>query len=280
MVFKFNKASGYVDISMPGYVSDIIKKYNITGTACTPGANNFLAVDNDSPAVNKTLYLSMLQSLNYVSFIRPSIKFHVSYLATVSNPTQHHMQRLLRIYRYLNGTLNHGLRLSPKDYRVFAFADASYAIHPDSRSHGGLHINLGPGTSCPILVESFKLKSVATSSTEAELVVLMSATQFIQWYARILNFLGIHSCGPATVYQDNKSAICMAKTGRGDFKRTKHFEVRYQYIKERIDSKLLSVKYIPSEHMSADLLTKPLVGKLFYTHCASLESPFDSTPSV
>ena len=40
-------------------------------------------------------------------------------------------------------------------------------------------------------------------------------------------------------------------------KQTKHIKVRYFFIKDKIDSKEVSVKYCPTEDMWADILTKP-----------------------
>jgi hypothetical protein len=67
------------------------------------------------------------------------------------------------------------------------------------------------------------------------------------------------------LYQDNQSAILLEKNGRkSSGKRTKHLNIRYYFITDRISRKELSVAYCPTEEMVGDFFTKPLQGKLFY----------------
>ena len=40
--------------------------------------------------------------------------------------------------------------------------------------------------------------------------------------------------------------------------RTKHIDVRYNYIREAINEEIIQLKYCPTENMVADILTKPL----------------------
>ena len=45
--------------------------------------------------------------------------------------------------------------------------------------------------------------------------------------------------------------------------RTKHIEVDRHFIKEKLDSGLITIAYIPSRHQLADVLTKELPTKQF-----------------
>jgi hypothetical protein len=47
-------------------------------------------------------------------------------------------------------------------------------------------------------------------------------------------------------------------------KRTKHLNIRFFFITDRIRNKELSVEYCPTGEMIADYFTKPLQGKLFH----------------
>ena len=49
-------------------------------------------------------------------------------------------------------------------------------------------------------------------------------------------------------------------------KRTRHFDIKYFYITDLIKRKELVIKYCPTKSMLADYMTKPLVGRDFYTH--------------
>jgi hypothetical protein len=66
------------------------------------------------------------------------------------------------------------------------------------------------------------------------------------------------------VYQDNKSSILFEKNGKASSsKRTKHINIHYSFITDRIQNNELSVLWCPTGDMSADFATKPLQGALF-----------------
>jgi hypothetical protein len=68
----------------------------------------------------------------------------------------------------------------------------------------------------------------------------------------------------AVIYQDNQSAILLEKNGRASSsKRTRHLNIRYFFIYDRIESKEVRVEYCGTDDMIADFFSKPLQGSLF-----------------
>ena len=66
------------------------------------------------------------------------------------------------------------------------------------------------------------------------------------------------------MYQDNKSAILLEKHGKASSsKRTRHINIRYYFVTDRIADKEVSVEYCPTLQMLADYFTKPLQGTQF-----------------
>jgi hypothetical protein len=66
------------------------------------------------------------------------------------------------------------------------------------------------------------------------------------------------------LYQDNQSAILLEKNGKASSgKRTKHINIRYFFVTDRIRAKELSVEWCPTGDMIGDFMTKPLQGALF-----------------
>lgn len=63
--------------------------------------------------------------------------------------------------------------------------------------------------------------------------------------------------GPLPFMIDNTSAIDIA-TGDGIKSKLKHIDRRFHYIRDQINLGLLHVKYVPTEEMRADFLTKAL----------------------
>ena len=69
---------------------------------------------------------------------------------------------------------------------------------------------------------------------------------------------------PATVYQDNQAAIRLSESGVASSACTRHIDIRYFFIQDRVESGDAKVECLNAKSMVADYLTKPLVGELFY----------------
>ena len=62
---------------------------------------------------------------------------------------------------------------------------------------------------------------------------------------------------PTTIYCDNLSSIQLAKNPVFHA-RTKHIEVHYHFIRERVLSSEVELHYVPTDRQTADIFTKPL----------------------
>ena len=70
--------------------------------------------------------------------------------------------------------------------------------------------------------------------------------------------------GPPVLYQDNQSAIKLETNGIASAgKRSRHMNIRYFFISEKVASKEVLVSYCPTDDMVADFFTKPLQGSKF-----------------
>jgi hypothetical protein len=140
------------------------------------------------------------------------------------------------------------------------WVDASFAVHPDMRSHTGVVMSMGGGAAYTM---STRQKINTRSSTEAELVGVDDAMSGIVWTRNFLLAQGFNMT-ENVVYQDNQSAILLENNGEASSgKRTRHIDIRYFFIKDRIARKELRVEYCPTEEMLSDILTKPLQGSQF-----------------
>ena len=111
-------------------------------------------------------------------------------------------------------------------------------------------------------MRSGKQKIVSKSLTESELISLSDSVPQAVWSRDFLSNQG-YKIDPALIYQDNKSTIALAEKGRSTSDRTRHINIRYFFVKDRIDQGEIKVQYLPTEDMIADILTKPLQGVLF-----------------
>lgn len=264
MMFDYS-TKGEVKITMEGFIQDVLNQHIVKGKANTPALTNLFEV-RESPLLNEEKrkeFHSITAKLLYLAKrVRPDILTTVSYLSTrVTKANEDDWKRLDRLLKYLNYDPTSGITLKPGDgdITIRAYADASYGIHEDGKSHSGLCIALGEG---PVFVRSSKQRIVSKSSTEAELISLSDGCSQVIWSRDFLIGQG-YDISAATIYQDNKSTIAMIENGKSTSDRTRHINVRYYFIKDRIDSGEIKLEYIPTEEMAADTLTKPLVGTKF-----------------
>jgi hypothetical protein len=69
----------------------------------------------------------------------------------------------------------------------------------------------------------------------------------------------------SVLYQDNESTIRLERNGqRSSSRRTRHLDIKYFWIKDRLKVERINVAYCPTESMVADFFTKPLQGALFH----------------
>nr|GEV54250.1 hypothetical protein [Tanacetum cinerariifolium] len=85
--------------------------------------------DKEGKAVDPSYYRGMIGTHLYLSASRPNLQFAICMCARYqARPTEKHLHAVKRIFRYLRGTVNHGLWYS-KDSSITltAFADADHA---------------------------------------------------------------------------------------------------------------------------------------------------------
>jgi hypothetical protein len=110
----------------------------------------------------------------------PNIQQAILVLCTrVRDPNQADWEKLMRVMKYLNGTKGENLTLSADDLRVVKwYVDASFAVHPDFKSHTSTMMTLGKGAMQSIVR---KQKLNVQSSTEGKLVAVHDAATMILW---------------------------------------------------------------------------------------------------
>jgi hypothetical protein len=172
------------------------------------------------------------------------------------------MDKLNHVLKYLYTTKDIKLKYKPENLQLYSYIDASYALHSDAKGQTGIILTLGK-SGPPVFCKSKKQKLVSRSSTECELIGLNDGLPEVVWAKEFLEYLGIVQ-KTVVVFEDNQSSIILANKKLGATTgRTKHIQIRFHYIKQLIDQKLINIEYLPTNEMMADILTKPLTGGLF-----------------
>jgi hypothetical protein len=105
--------------------------------------------------------------------------------------------------------------------------------------------------------KSKKQTSVALSSVEAEYMAMCQAAKEAVWFVGLLQDIGIGLRTPFVLYGDNQGALALAQNPVFH-PRSKHIDVQYHYTRELVQANRIVVKYIPTDIMLADGLTKSL----------------------
>ena len=138
-----------------------------------PGNDQLMKVDYDSlslsPKDAKLFHQHVARLLFASKRARPNIQICVAFLCTrVKTPNKHDYKQLGRVISYLKETIHLPLVIGANDSGTLTWnIDASFAMHPDCKSHTGACLTLGHGS---VLSISAKQKINTKSSTKAELV--------------------------------------------------------------------------------------------------------------
>ena len=96
---------------------------------------------------------------------------------------------------------------------------------------------------------------ISTSSSQAEGVTCKLACQAVEFTSGQLAELKIRGKGPITLYQDNRSVICLS-ANPVNHKRSKHYRIAMHYIRDLVLRGVVKIQYLETLMMNADLLTK------------------------
>ena len=187
---------------------------------------------------------------------RPDISFAVGQLAKfMSNWGAKHIKAAIDLFLYLNGSPLLGITYGNGHQNLSSFVDANWAYNPDNgRSTTGYVFLLFGG---PISWRSKEQETVALSSTEAEYMALSYATQEAIHLRMLLPFIHVDTSNPTVIFEDNQSALCLANNPVHK-ERTKHINIRYHFVRERIQTREIVVEKIDTKLNIADLFTKPV----------------------
>ena len=212
---------------------------------------------------DKKIYQSVVGSLNYITGgSRPDAMFATNYFA---RRVQKASKRLLKLAKntlvYLRDTADRKIKLYKlleKGNRLVMYVDASFATETKRRSVYGFLIYLNNSL---IHYRSKTLPLIVLSSTEAEYVALCKGVLDLKWIKNILKELKM-SVMDTIVYCDSQPAIKMVESPVLNG-RTKHVDLKLQYIREAASKGEFKLEYIESKENLADVLTKAVRGRQF-----------------
>ena len=259
-----------IHLSQRQYILDMLARYGFTdcspvSTPMNPGTS--LSEDDcpstpaDFEEMRHVPYISAVGSLLYLAIAtRPDIAYTVGVLARYNTrPGKTHWAAVKHLFRYLKGSLDVELTLSPDTTTSEQFVVYSDADHGGDKSTGystGAYVvKMGTGA----ISWRSKLQGVVTlSTTEAEYIAAVHAGQELKWLQNLLTELGYSFKTPPTLYIDNLSAISVTQNPE-HHGRMKHLDLKYFWLRDEVaKKKSFKTVHCPTDFMPADILTKPL----------------------
>nr|GFB08483.1 hypothetical protein [Tanacetum cinerariifolium] len=249
---QINQSPRGIFINQPKYAQEILIKHGMTScdSVGTPMATKHLDADlSDSDHAgcldsrkSTSVGIQFLSGDKLVSWSskkqdssRPDIMHATCYCARYqAKLTEKYLTAVKRIFWYLKDTIHMGLWY-PKDtgFELTAFSDSDHAGCLDSRK----------------------------STSGAEYVSLSACCAQVLWMRTQLTDYGFHF-DKIPMYCDSKASIAIS-CNPVQHSLTKHIDVRYHFIKEKVEMGIVELFFVGTEYLLADLFTKALPEERF-----------------
>lgn len=268
---------GGLTLDQTAYAEDILETFGMADakTASSPldPGRKYQRINDDSPAREdlQRKYRKAIGALLYlVGGTRPDLAFATTYMSQFNeHPTEEHWSGVKHILRYVKHTKSYALTYKRTDNCVGAYCDADWASDKnDRRSFSGYVFTLAGAA---ISWSSKKQQSTALSTVEAEYIAICHAAKEALWLQNFMKELHAQEFmhEPQVLLVDNQGAIALAKN-QTTSERSKHIDLKYHFLREKVEEERLQLQYIESSSNSADLFTNPLNGKMTLKYCESL----------
>jgi hypothetical protein len=279
-----------ITLTQSGLTKRIVEALGLCSTMSTkidtPAEASPLSKDANGPAAQGLFnYPAVIGMLLYLSgHSRPDIAFAVHQCARYTfAPKRKHKLALIRIGRYLKGTMKERLIMRPTTCPcIDCFPDADFAGlygHEDSqdphcaRSRTG-YIILAFG--CPVLWKSKLQTEIALSTMEAEYVALSTACKdlipIIALVKELRRAVGLPEEVTTNlhtkVHEDNVGALTLAKLEPARMTpRSKHYAIKYHWFREYVSkpTNQVTIVKIETANQLGDIFTKGLT-KVTFVH--------------
>lgn len=159
--------------------------------------------------------------------------------------------------RYLSKTKDFGIIYRVGGERkIQVYCDADWAGDADDRhSYSGTVVMMGGNL---VNWRSTKQTCLSASTMEAEYVAMSNGVKEIMWLNMFLSEIKLCDYFSGfEIFCDNRAAIDFSKS-KVEKNRTKHIDISYHIVREKVEDELLELQYVPSNENPADVLTKGL----------------------
>ena len=290
-----DEESGIVMVSGQQYIDDMVKRYMTEDAAaivdkfkgdipCDEGINK---ISMDSPRQlpeAAALTRSLVQSLAYCAGkFKHEIMFAVGRLQRFAdNPCADVYKHALQVLKYCDRDKEFGiawsrssedaaLQFQMRSDEVYVSVDSSWQVHDKTtrtRSTTGMIFFYKNG---PVSVRSSGQKFQAITSTDAESHGIASAMYEGIVIRGHFHWAGVKFSKPTRLENDNSGGVLIARDA-ASMHRSRATAMRAVFCQECVEQGMYDPVHVPSEVMTADILTKWLPLNSFAKHRAKLSN--------
>jgi hypothetical protein len=264
--FERDRANHTITMSQSKYIEEVLKRFNMEeckpiGTPLDVNSKLLKLTEEEFQGIQEEMqgipYKAAVGSLMYAMVgTRPDLAFPVSMVSQfMSRAGPSHWMAVKRIMRYLKGTMDLKLCLGGKEVSLRGYCDADWGGDANERrSTTGYVFFVGVGA---ISWNCKRQPTIALSTTEAEYMATSQCTKEAIWLRKLMADVGLVQDGATIIMCDNQGCIALAKNPT-HHSRTKHIDIQHHFIREKLESGEIGLKYCPTQDMVADVLTKAL----------------------
>jgi len=178
----------------------------------------------------------------------------------MKEPRVPHLHVVHHLLQYLKYAPGQGLFFpAQSSLKLIAFADADWASCVDTRrSTSGFCVFLGNNL---LSWHSKKQSIVSKLSTEAEYCALSFVTSEVVWLKMLLLHFEI-DVSSVILFCDNKFVVSLASNPT-HHEWSKHIDIDHHFIREFVQSNVIKLVHVKSQHQVTDVFTKALSRQVF-----------------
>ncbi|XP_071740332.1 secreted RxLR effector protein 161-like [Rutidosis leptorrhynchoides] len=203
-----------ITITQSHYIKKILKRFkcDTCSNVSSPIDQTVKLMPHSGKAVSQLEYSRAIECLMYaMTSTRPDIAFIVEKLSRfTSNPNATHWRVVVRVFKYLKGTMDYGITYSGFPSILEGYSDASWITNVEDHLSTTGWIFLFEGGA--ISWASKKQTCITNSTMESEFVALAAAGKKAEWLRNLIHEISLwpKPISPISIRCDSEATLAKA----------------------------------------------------------------------
>ena len=262
------KEDDFILLRQTTYLKKILKRFDMNKCFSVSSSMKFELVNvlisiKKNQRINDDIlywYDSIVKSLMYVAInIRSNILYTIClFNRFCSNFDFTYMIAFQRLFKYIQSIFRYDIEYALDEKNSHEFIDADWTKNVKNRRSINEYVFFIVDET--MFWVSKRQDFVALSNCEFEYYALNETNKKIKWFRALLFELDYIDVVSTLIWTNNQKIIAFSKNFEFQ-KKTKHIDVKYHWIREIIEKKLIQIDYVSIVNMIVDEFTKTLTSK-------------------